>query len=258
MAEQKATRIPVVRHVVPQNTTVIVPIGDVHIGDPAARIEEFQRLLEKVQKNENWYILLVGDILNNAIKSSVSNVYNESMPPSEQKKFAVELLRPVASKILGMVSGNHEHRTAREVDQDVSLDIALALGIENRYCPEHLLVDIRVGRANFVFYLYHGHTATRYPGGTVNAHERIGLNLFGADFYVHGHAHRTYAIPYATYFYATNTGKVHKKVWYDISVPPWSEWSGYAVRKQLRPQPIVPILIELFSPKMFRIMLGRE
>lgn len=235
----------------------IFPIGDLHIGDPAVRLDLFQKLLEKIQTTENAFLVLLGDIVNNAIKTSVSNVYNEVIPPGEQKKLAVELLRPVASKILGMVSGNHEYRTKREVDQDIMLDIALALGIEDRYDPHHLLVDIAVGRSRYVFYIFHGHSATRLPGGTVNAYQYVHMNLFGVDAYIHGHSHHPYVMPFSTYFYAHNNRKVEQKIFYDISVSPWSVWSGYAIRKQMRPRPVVPITIELHSrPKKMGVFIG--
>ena len=223
----------------------IFPIGDLHIGDPAVRLDLFQKLLEKIQTTENAFLVLLGDIVNNAIKTSVSNVYNEVIPPGEQKRLAVELLRPVSQKIIGFVSGNHEYRTKKEVDQDISFDIALALGVEDRYDPHHLLIDLQVGKSRYILYVFHGHSATRLPGGTLNAYQYVQLNVFGVDIYIHGHSHYPYVMPYSTFFYAHNNRKVQQKTFYDISVSPWTTWSGYAIRKQMRPRPILPVVIEL-------------
>jgi len=172
-------------------------------------------------------------------------VYNEVIPPGEQKRLAVELLRPVSQKIIGFVSGNHEYRTKKEVDQDISFDIALALGVEDRYDPHHLLIDLQVGKSRYILYVFHGHSATRLPGGTLNAYQYVQLNVFGVDIYIHGHSHYPYVMPYSTFFYAHNNRKVQQKTFYDISVSPWTTWSGYAIRKQMRPRPILPVVIEL-------------
>jgi len=258
VGEKKSPTIRVIERTLSGDCAVIYPVGDIHIGDPAARLDLFQRLVEKIQNQENAYLLLLGDIINNAIKTSVSNVYNEVIPPSEQKKLAVELLRPVAQKILCMVSGNHEYRTKKEVDQDVSLDIALALGIEDRYDPFHILCDVQVKKARFVLYIFHGHSATRLPGGTVNAYQYTQLNIFGVDAFIHGHSHYPYAMPYSTFFYAPNNRKVQEKIFYDISVAPWTSWADYATRKQLRPRPITPIRITLHNPKRLEVSIDSQ
>ncbi len=244
----KGEGIPViVRTLQNVDEIIIYPVGDLHIGDAGARVDLFENLINQVKNSENEYLILLGDLVNNGIKSSVTNTYEEVIPPGEQKRQAITLLRPVASKILGMVSGNHEYRTRREVDQDISLDIALALGIENQYDPNHLIIDLLVGDVRYVFYVFHGHSATRLPGGTVNAYQRVQWNIFGVDAYIHGHDHMPYAIPYTSYFYAPNNRQVQVKTFYDISVAPWISWTGYAARKQLRPSPIVQVVLKLPS-----------
>jgi predicted MPP superfamily phosphohydrolase len=244
----KGEGVPVVVRALPNTDEItIYPVGDLHIGDPGARVDLFEKLVEQIKNNENEYLILLGDLVNNGIKSSLTNTYEETMPPSEQKRTAITMLRPVADKILGMVGGNHEYRTKKEVDQDISLDIALALGIENRYDPYHLIIDLLVGESRYVFYVFHGHSATRLPGGTVNAYQQVQLNIFGVDAYLHGHSHIPYAIPYTTYFYAPNNKQVQLKTFYDISVASWISWTGYAARKQMRPRPVVQVVLSLPS-----------
>lgn len=92
----------------------ILPLSDLHIGDPAFNEPALKNYLKYVQLEPNRYILLNGDILNNATKASVSDIYAETMPPRRQIEHAAELLAPVADRILGIVSGNHERRTDKE------------------------------------------------------------------------------------------------------------------------------------------------
>lgn len=64
----------------------LYPISDLHIGDPTFKEKEFGQFLSYIEKTENAYVICIGDLINNAIKSSISNVYEETMPPSKQKK----------------------------------------------------------------------------------------------------------------------------------------------------------------------------
>lgn len=68
----------------------ILPVNDVHIGDVKTDIRLFRAFLKYVQEKPNRYVMLIGDVINNATKSSVSNVYREVMPPQEQKKFLIQ------------------------------------------------------------------------------------------------------------------------------------------------------------------------
>lgn len=72
----------------------LYPVSDLHVGDPEFKEKDFKEFVDYVANNERAYIITLGDLINNAIKSSVSNVYNETMSPSQQgaeKKVCVEL-----------------------------------------------------------------------------------------------------------------------------------------------------------------------
>ena len=68
--------------------------------------------------------------MNNATKTSVSNVYAETMRPREQKRKLVEMLTPLRDKILVATPGNHERRSIRDVDEDPMYDIMCKLDLE--------------------------------------------------------------------------------------------------------------------------------
>ena len=92
----------------------ILPLSDLHIGDPGFNEPALKNYLRYVQAEQNRYILLNGDVINNATKGSVSDIYAETMPPRRQIEHAADLLAPVADRVLGIVSGNHERRTDKE------------------------------------------------------------------------------------------------------------------------------------------------
>ena len=64
----------------------IIPISDVHLGAAECMEQEFISFVETVRNSENVYITLGGDLLNNATKSSVSNIYDEVYRPIASRR----------------------------------------------------------------------------------------------------------------------------------------------------------------------------
>ena len=61
----------------------ILPLSDLHVGDASFDRECFLRYIRYVEESPNRYILLNGDILNNATKSSVSDIYSDNALPGQ-------------------------------------------------------------------------------------------------------------------------------------------------------------------------------
>lgn len=57
-------------------------VADVHIGAREADIDGFAAFLKRVENDPDSYLVIVGDILNNGTRDSLTNVYEETMPPS--------------------------------------------------------------------------------------------------------------------------------------------------------------------------------
>ena len=100
-------------HTLPGRTVKVWAVADVHIGAKECDMDGFKAFLRKMQDEPDSYLVIVGDVLNNGIKDSMTNVYEETMPPHTQVDVATELLKPIADKILGCVGGNHERRTTK-------------------------------------------------------------------------------------------------------------------------------------------------
>ena len=88
-------------HTLPGRTIRCWAVSDVHIGAREADVEGFTAFLKRIEKDPDSYLCICGDVLNNGIKSSISDY--EILPPSAQIEKAVELLTPMAGKILGCV-----------------------------------------------------------------------------------------------------------------------------------------------------------
>ena len=114
----------------------IIPISDVHFGALEHMNKEWITFCKMVEKLPNTYIILGGDLINNSVRTcSFINPYDELVRPREQKKKMVEFLTPIKDRILCAVAGNHEARSAKDDDIDITYDIMAKLDIEDLYRP---------------------------------------------------------------------------------------------------------------------------
>ena len=66
-------------------------MADLHIGDAHCDLPLIRDRLKSVQEEPDTALILNGDILNNATKTSVSDCYSEVLPPMEQIQRAVQM-----------------------------------------------------------------------------------------------------------------------------------------------------------------------
>lgn len=120
--------------------------SDWHIGDKFCDIVDIRKQIERVRNTDNAFVILNGDLLNNATKTSVSDCYSEQIPPMKQIEMVTELLMPIKDKILMICNGNHEARTFRTDGIDLTTIIANNLGKLPVYAREGGVLFLRFGR----------------------------------------------------------------------------------------------------------------
>ena len=76
----------IVKQIPENNDITIYPIADVHLGAAEHLESAWREFRTNILQDPNAYIVLAGDLINNATRSSVSNVFDETMRPREQKK----------------------------------------------------------------------------------------------------------------------------------------------------------------------------
>lgn len=126
----------------------VYTLSDLHLGDPQALNSVIKRRLLDAEQDPHGLVILNGDLLNTALRHSVSDVYGELMSPMEQMQEMVELLRPLRDKIIGVTAGNHENRIYKSDGIDVTRLICRELGVEDKYAPEGVLIFLRFGTRN--------------------------------------------------------------------------------------------------------------
>jgi len=220
----------------------ILPLSDLHIGDPGFNEPALRNYLKYVQAEPNRFILLNGDILNNATRNSVSDIYTETMPPRRQIECAADILTPVSDRIIGIVSGNHERRTDKE--SGISPVEILAEKLHVPYFGIEVVLKIQFGWSHkarpicYTLYATHGWGGGRLRGGKVNNLERL-KNVVICDIYCMAHTHGMAAFPSTVYIPEVRQNMVAERtMWFVNSGSFLNRGDGYAAAKGYEPQMI--------------------
>lgn len=224
----------------------IYPIADVHFGALNHVPEAWEDFCKRLSGEKDSYVILNGDLINNNTRSSVGSPFDDTIRPREQKRAMVEFLSPIKDKILCLTSGNHERRSMKDADDDVTYDIACKLDIEDRYRPNAAFLKIGVGwrthgkckPSNLQVYsiaVTHGAGGGIYTGATVNRNERWGNILDGVDCVIVGHTHKGTITRPSKLRVNLNQNKVVSTDFLVISCTPWMRYSDYALQKMLLP-----------------------
>ena len=170
--------------------------ADLHIGEAGCDIKKIKEHIKQVKENKNAYAILNGDLINNALKTSLSDIYEEEMTPAKELKYCIELFEPIKDKILFITSGNHEDRTTKATSISPTEFITMKLGIHDKYDPIGGVLFIRFGKDNrnknrklrYSIYVTHGRGGGRKEGGKVNRLADM-ASIIDTDIYIHSHTH---------------------------------------------------------------------
>ena len=244
----------IITHEFPKREPIyIYPISDVHLGAAEHMEREWKKFCDGLLSQENAYIILGGDLINNATKSSVSNIFDETMRPSEQKKVMTEMLMPIKDRILCAVTGNHERRSGKDVDDDPTYDILCKLDLEHLYRENIAFLRIRIGNKNgcglknptYILAVTHGAGGGALTGGSVNRSERFGYMLDGCDCLITGHTHKPFITSPSKIVVDGRNNKVIMRPFKVLSTTSWLRYGGYAVQKMLPAASHAPQVIYL-------------
>ncbi len=226
----------------------IHPVFDLHIGAQEFLEKEWAAYKRRILDDPNAYVVIGGDMINNGIKSSVTNVYEEAMRPREQKRVLLEELTPLRDRIICGVSGNHEARNDREVDQNPLYDVFCKLDIEDRFRANGAFCVLRFGdkrgdsRCNPTYQVgvFHGAGGGMYIGSGANRLERFGAIVEGLDLIIAGHTHKPMTFPTGKLVFDSRNGRVVRRQFRVLVATSWMGCGGYAMHKMLTPTAFCP------------------
>lgn len=192
--------------VLPQEveTIKIFIITDAHCGSPQFNEKLFVNTINKIKNNDNYYVILLGDLIDNTIKQSKGNSYLSTESPQDSMKRMVKYLEPIKDRILVCHPGNHEERSEKEVGVDLSYWLCKALGIIDeekgidRYSAEPFCLFIKMGASRkrknthhtFTIFGAHGASTGTSHGSAVNKLVSMSNLIPNADIYIMGHTHK--------------------------------------------------------------------
>ena len=221
---------------------VIIPISDVQLGAREHLRKEWDTFVSGVLDRPRTYLMLGGDLMNNATKTSVSNVFEEVLRPSEAKRQLVTALTPLKERILCGVPGNHERRN-KDVDDDPMYDIMCKLDLEHLYRENMAFVKVGIGskegsgikNPTYMFCVSHGHGSSIYTSAAASKAERFGMAIDGIDCLIVGHTHKPLNVPVGKIKVDAHNNKVSVVPWRLVVSTSWLGYAGYAGQKLLTP-----------------------
>lgn len=230
----------------------VYPVADAHIGSSHSEMKKFQEYIDVIAKDDNGIVFLNGDLINNAIRISVSDIYDEKYMPEEAIDIVVDILTPIKDKIVSVVSGNHEDRTYKQTGLSPTKNIAHRLGCIDKYHPIGNLVFVTFGtsrnsdklRNTFSIYATHGSGGGAKVGSKANQVQQLAQVII-ADVYIHSHTHTPIAFKEDYYLALHNTKGVQKRTSLFVNTNAFEGYGGYAQSKKMRPSTIEPLKIRL-------------
>ena len=179
---------------------LLLVLNDLHIGSPGCNIDKVIRYLQEVKYIPNLYIILNGDLMNNANNLGKSSpLENDLSPMNEQKVVHVLLSDPIIkSKIVCSTSGNHESGArAKDSGLDSLVTPMATLGILDKYARYMAQVVFKVqnpysknGYSKFRVLVRHGSGMGGNAGKIIDSMVEK-LKSFGQyDMVIQGHTHK--------------------------------------------------------------------
>lgn len=229
------------------DTIEIYPISDMHVGSKEFDVDKLKQLVDEIASEPNRFVMLGGDLADNATRSSVGDIFSATIPPREQPTVVADLLRPIADRILAVVAGNHCWRTVKDTDLDPMAMIAAKLNVEHLYEPDLAFVKLVAGKRltnkvrspNYCVGITHGTSNGSTLGAGINKAEPFAIAM-GVDLLIIGHTHRPVSAVTTRYeCIMNNSVMVEREVRILVSTG-WLRYAGYPARKMLRPVAIRP------------------
>lgn len=237
----------IIEHHFERDDICVFPLSDLHVGSKEFDYVAWESFKRKIMSSDKNYIVIAGDLMNNATRSSVSDIFEETMRPSEQKRWLAEELKPMKHKILCAVGGNHEARSGKDVDDDPLYDIMCKLDIEDLYRPNLAFMALRFGDklGNGVTNPTYSVLVTHGSANGVSRKERFGYIFDGIDILVTGHTHKPMITSPCKIKVDLHNGKISQKPFLCVTATAWLNYGGYALRKMLEPASHRPQVITL-------------
>jgi predicted phosphodiesterase len=212
---------------------LLIPLGDVHLGSPTCNVDKFERTIDFIRRT-NCYVILMGDLMEAASKSSVGAGWVEqTVSPQKQLDSLEDALEPIRNKILLVLEGNHEDRIWK--DSGIRVMKILAKTLRVPFGGYSAFLKLRVGKNNYIIHAQHGSSNAWYPHTKLTAAMRTAAHT-DADLYLYGHTHELLSIKVPRRSMSKRDRIVETSEKYFVLTGSFLEYEGsYAQKKNMYP-----------------------
>jgi hypothetical protein len=166
---------------------IIAPLFDVHYGHKAHKFGKLKGYIDWIKNTPNVYVILGGDLVENAIDDGRGMSYDQIAPPMSQFSEMTKLLAPIAHKIILSIPGNHEERTYKKTGTDYAQ--VLAERLEIPYVAGPTFLSVLANEQLWNFHVWHGKGNSQTKGGKMNSASRAKRFTSNIHFFLSGHVH---------------------------------------------------------------------
>lgn len=223
-------------------------IHDLHYGSELFDERKWKEFKKRIQADDKALICWIGDLLENAIPNSKSDMFSQKHPPAVQKEWVTEQLKDLAEKTIAVVAGNHcDNRTTKVSGLFPLYDCCLIAGIGDKYRQTIAFVDIGLGR-------FHGREGkkTHYFGQIQHKAKDIKTvhssdYTDGIDWFANGHDHSPVDKPRAKLVFDKHNKVIYKRNVECLNCGSFCTFGGYGARNAYRPQSDKMYMLRIFG-----------
>ena len=221
-------------------------IHDVHYGSELFDDRKWAELKNKILADDKAYVCWVGDLMENAIPNSKSDMFTQKHSPAEQKEWVTKQLKDLAHKTLAVVPGNHEKNRTTKVSGLYPLyDCCLVAGVDDKYRNTIAFLDIGIGysKNNKRKQVHYFGQIQHKAKDLKNYHSSDYTD--GIDFFASGHDHETKDKPRAKMVFDKHNKVIYKRNIECLNCGSFCLYGGYGSENAYRPQ----------SDKMYKLRI---
>lgn len=172
----------------------IIEVCDTHFGNECFDLSKWNKLEDYILEKPNRFIVWNGDLMENALPGSKSDVHTQTMTPHEQQEMVTECFVKFKDRTIAILDGNHEsNRSLRMAGLYPLYSSACIAGLEKKYRSSFAVIDIYLGHGAA------GHANRKYEFVGYACHRGRNMKNFattdmleGFDFVLVAHDHEPY------------------------------------------------------------------
>jgi len=222
----------------------LLVLNDLHIGAPGCNIDKIVRYLKQVKYIPNCYIILNGDLMNNANNLGKSSPLENNLSPMNEQKVIHTLFNDpiIKEKIICSTSGNHESGArAKDSGLDALATPMASLDLLDIYARYMARITLRIkcpysstGYSDFNILVRHGSGNGGQAGRVVDEMFEICRKFGSYDMIIQGHTHKNLYSNENMIVQNSTKSTIMKSVT-PINIPSLEEASQYAMEAGFPP-----------------------